>query len=206
MPQALFASGNRRVFCRPASQPVLPFIAGREVGDGHGDGAAGVTRIFLFDLLRHDRWGVFHWNTVRFLHSRIEWELDVVPHGHVAGRLVIYSQMAALEIAEMPDVVDGHVPPANFEWLLASVWQRRAFGEKWIEGNATAAIALAPHSEITREFLAQNITSLLVGLDCQTDCSGRTRMQGTANPLAESVTKHAAHDRQFTASPSHIER
>ncbi len=120
---------------------------------------------------------MFHWNTIRVLQRRIEWKLDMVPYRYVAGRLIIVAQVAAFEIAEVSDIVHRHVAPANFERPLSCVRQRGALGEKWIEDNASAAIAFAPHSEITREFLAQNVTSLLVGLDRQTNRRGRACVQ-----------------------------
>jgi len=83
--------------------------------DGHGDSAAGIARILLFDLLRHRGLRMLHRNTVRFLHSRIERKLDFVPNRYISGGLVILCQVTTFQIAEVPDIVNRHVPSANFE-------------------------------------------------------------------------------------------
>ncbi len=108
----------------------LPLVARCHVRDGDRNRAAGIARVSLLNLLRLRGIGSLHRHAVRILQRRIERKLDLVPHRHVPGGLAIVIELAAFQIAKMSDIMDGRVPPANLDGLLARTGQRRALWER----------------------------------------------------------------------------
>ena len=129
--------------------------------------------------------GVLHGRAVGILQNRIEGKLNLIPDGHVAARLALVIQMAALQIAEVAEVVDRFVAPPDFERPFAGARQSGALLEQRIKKNALPRIAFAPHAEIAREFLPQNVPGLRIGLNGKPERRGRSRVYRALNAFAE---------------------
>src|SRR5947209_4723062 len=100
--------------------------------------------------------------------------------------------MAALEVTEIPDIVDGSVAALNLERVFTGSGQRGAFFEKRIEDDLTASVGFAPDTEVAREFFAKYIAGFRVGLNRESDCGSRTRVSGAAHAPAEGFFQNAA--------------
>src|SRR6187402_3396348 len=100
-------------------------------------------------------------------------EQDIAPGGHVAARLPVGIELAALEKTQMADGVNGPVAALDVE---AAVLGQLALVDDRVEDLGAAGLALAPHAEMAGHRLAHENTRFRIRRDREPDGGSGVRL------------------------------
>src|ERR1051326_694419 len=192
-----FTRRNRRLFCRPSAQPVIASISRGVVAYRDRHRAARIARIFLLYRLMTHTVKMMDGSFIHVAQLGIERKPDFVPDLDIARGTAAIIEVAAFEVAEHADVMNGSIGAGDLERRLASRRKKRALCEKRVEHDRTALIGFAPDSEVSREMIAQDISGLGIGLDREPDGGRGSRVGRTLHTPAELLAQHAPDERQL---------
>lgn len=119
--------------------------------------------------------------------------------------MAIGGDVAALEVAEVADVMDGVVAAFLDERGIAGVGEGGAFGEQGVKVHAGAGIGFAPDAEVAGEAVAEDGSRRLAGVDGEADGGGGAGVGGAADLGLEVLAKDAGDEGEFAAAAGDVD-
>jgi hypothetical protein len=160
------------------------------IGNSDFNVALGVTLVKFFDTIGLGFRPTLYRNLPQIVflgETGVEGKENLVPRNDVAGRFGLIPQVGAFNETKVPDIMDRMIAPAGCELRLIRMRQGRLLQKDRIKDYLLTVFTLTPDSEMTGKLLLQDVTTLLIGRDGQTNGRGRRGVRGSANALAKAL-------------------
>ena len=139
------------------------------------------------------------------LQGAVEREVHVAVERHVAARAAAVVERAALEEAEVADVVGGAVGARLLEGTGGGLRQLDGGREDGVEGDGASALALAEDAEGARVAVDELEAGAVVGGDGEADGDGGGRVGRAVHAAAEALAEGPRHDGELARAADDVD-